>query len=112
MQDSINANNLNKSHFPEPDLLRFFRNICYAVRALHHYRLPKVPKRNTEDGDELLAVVPQLTQQRMMPISTSIPSPMVSGSYYNANGYQEDDERVDEEGTLVPYGRLFCVSSE
>ncbi|KAJ8651895.1 hypothetical protein O0I10_012540 [Lichtheimia ornata] len=102
LQDSINANNLNKSHFPEPDLLRFFRNICYAVRALHHYRLPKVPKRNTEDDDELLAVVPQLTQQRMMPISTSIPSPMVSGSYYNANGYQ-DDERVDEEGTLVPY---------
>lgn len=106
---------MNKSHFPEPDLLRFFRNICYAVRALHHYRLPKVPKRNTEDDDELLAVVPKLTQQRMMPISTStsIPSPMVSGSYYNANGYQ-DDEHVDEEGTLVPYGMFLflCVSSE
>ncbi|KAI9323864.1 kinase-like domain-containing protein [Dichotomocladium elegans] len=89
LQDSINANNLNKTHFPERDLLLFFRKICCAVRVLHRYRLPKVPIRNTEDENQ---VDMSRVEPPMMPMSTT---------YYNANGYRYHDQ--EEEGALVPY---------
>ncbi|CAO3652199.1 unnamed protein product [Mucor hiemalis] len=38
LQDAINKNNLNKTHFPETDMLRMFREICVAVRAVHTYK--------------------------------------------------------------------------
>ncbi|KAI7899782.1 kinase-like domain-containing protein [Cokeromyces recurvatus] len=37
LQDSINANNINKTCFPEYDLLAFFLKICYAIRILHNF---------------------------------------------------------------------------
>ncbi|KAK4516976.1 uncharacterized protein ATC70_000304 [Mucor velutinosus] len=41
LQDNINANNINKSFFPEKDLLEFFLKVCYALRVLHnHHELP------------------------------------------------------------------------
>ncbi|CDS03107.1 hypothetical protein LRAMOSA00509 [Lichtheimia ramosa] len=84
LQDSINANNLNKTHFPERDLLMFFRNLCYAVRVLHMFCLPQVPKRNADDDDDVPHVQP------VMPLSSS---------YYNANGYRHRED----DGSLVPY---------
>ncbi|KAI8362748.1 other/NAK protein kinase [Blakeslea trispora] len=38
LQDAINKNNLNKSHFVESDMLRIFRQVCVAVRYLHTYK--------------------------------------------------------------------------
>ncbi|KAI9474168.1 MAG: kinase-like domain-containing protein [Benjaminiella poitrasii] len=37
LQDNINANNINKSWFPEHDLLAFFLKVCYAIKVLHGY---------------------------------------------------------------------------
>ncbi|KAI9343803.1 other/NAK protein kinase [Pilaira anomala] len=38
LQDAINKNNLNKTHFPESDMMRMFREICVAVKAMHTYK--------------------------------------------------------------------------
>lgn len=64
----------------------FFRNLCYAVRVLHMFCLPQVPKRNADDDDDVPHVQP------VMPTSSS---------YYNANGYR----RREDDGSLVPYGK-------
>ncbi|KAF9127834.1 hypothetical protein BGW39_005524 [Mortierella sp. 14UC] len=51
--DAISANLLHHTHFSEPDMLRFFRGICYGVRALHCHRLPNVPISSREGaGDD------------------------------------------------------------
>ncbi|KAF9907520.1 hypothetical protein BX616_000391 [Lobosporangium transversale] len=47
--DAINANLLHHTHFSEPDMLRFFRGVCYGVRALHSHRLPHVPISSREE---------------------------------------------------------------
>lgn len=49
--DAISANLLHHTHFSEPDMLRFFRGVCYGVRALHCHRLPNVPISSREDED-------------------------------------------------------------
>ncbi|KAF9346764.1 hypothetical protein BGX34_003634 [Mortierella sp. NVP85] len=47
--DAISSNLLHHTHFSEQDMLRFFRGICYGVRALHCHQLPNVPIRSRED---------------------------------------------------------------
>jgi len=37
LQDAVNANLVNHSHFPEKHLLRLFRGVCEGVRALHEH---------------------------------------------------------------------------
>jgi serine/threonine kinase 16 len=49
LQEAIASNLLHHTHFSEPDMLRFFRGICYGVRALHSHQLPNVPIRSRED---------------------------------------------------------------
>ncbi|KAI1299935.1 hypothetical protein EDD11_006355 [Mortierella claussenii] len=49
--DAINANLLHHTHFSEPDMLRFFRGVCYGVRALHCHRLPNVPISSREEDE-------------------------------------------------------------
>jgi len=49
--DAISANLLHHTHFSEPDMLRFFKGICYGVRALHCHRLPNVPISSREQDD-------------------------------------------------------------
>ncbi|KAG0166003.1 hypothetical protein DFQ28_007982 [Apophysomyces sp. BC1034] len=49
LQDSINANNLSKTRFQEKQLLQLFRKVCYALRVLHTYTLPKVPMTNPDE---------------------------------------------------------------
>lgn len=41
LQDAINANLINGSHFSERDMLRLFKGTCEAVRAMHDYHGPK-----------------------------------------------------------------------
>ncbi|EIW84239.1 other/NAK protein kinase [Coniophora puteana RWD-64-598 SS2] len=38
LQDAINANVVNGSHFPEQDMVRLFKGTCEALRALHNYQ--------------------------------------------------------------------------
>ncbi|KAF9584095.1 hypothetical protein BGW38_007605 [Lunasporangiospora selenospora] len=49
--DAISANLLHHTHFSEPDMLRFFRGMCYAVRALHCHQLPNVPMSSREQDE-------------------------------------------------------------
>jgi serine/threonine kinase 16 len=38
LQDVINSNTVNGSHFPEHEMMRYFKGTCLAVRAMHDYR--------------------------------------------------------------------------
>ncbi|KAF9157850.1 hypothetical protein DFQ26_008248, partial [Actinomortierella ambigua] len=49
--DAISANLLHHTHFSEVDMLRFFRGVCYGVRALHAHRLPNVPVLSREQDE-------------------------------------------------------------
>ncbi|KAJ7649994.1 protein kinase [Roridomyces roridus] len=40
IQDAINANVVNGTHFPEQEMLRLFKGACEAIRAMHTYRAP------------------------------------------------------------------------
>ncbi|KAF8656189.1 hypothetical protein AX16_002627 [Volvariella volvacea WC 439] len=40
LQDAINANVVNGTHFPEQQIIRWFKGTCEAVRAMHDYRAP------------------------------------------------------------------------
>ncbi|KAF7725790.1 hypothetical protein EC973_009407 [Apophysomyces ossiformis] len=44
LQDAINRNNLNNTHFNEQQMLRTLREVCSAVEALHTYRAPGVAR--------------------------------------------------------------------
>lgn len=60
LQDNINANNINKTFFPEKDLLEFFLKVCYALKVLHnhHELLPPASETAAEqqehDDDHLV----------------------------------------------------------
>lgn len=49
LQDNINANNLNKTTFPEKELLRFFLKVSKALEILHthHHNEELQPYGNT-----------------------------------------------------------------
>lgn len=38
MQDAINKNNMNNTHFEEIEMLRLFREICVGVRVMHTFQ--------------------------------------------------------------------------
>jgi serine/threonine kinase 16 len=38
LQDAINKNNMNNTHFEEIEMLRLFREICVGVRVMHTFR--------------------------------------------------------------------------
>ncbi|KAJ8519546.1 hypothetical protein ONZ45_g3538 [Pleurotus djamor] len=40
LQDAINNNVVNRTQFPEKDMVRLFKGTCEAVRAMHDYRAP------------------------------------------------------------------------
>ncbi|KAL1922421.1 uncharacterized protein VTP21DRAFT_9960 [Calcarisporiella thermophila] len=76
IQDAINNHLVNKTHYSEREILRIFRGVCYAVRALHTYQLPDVPFTSEPEANE------------GAPLNTSL----------NGNG-----ENEDRESGVVPY---------
>lgn len=40
LQDAINANSINNTHFSETEMLRYFKGTCEAIRAMHDYHAP------------------------------------------------------------------------
>ncbi|QIW96383.1 hypothetical protein AMS68_001901 [Peltaster fructicola] len=40
LQDAINANLVNRAHFPERRLMVLFLGVCRALKAMHQYRIP------------------------------------------------------------------------
>ncbi|CEP08159.1 hypothetical protein [Parasitella parasitica] len=56
LQDNINANNVNKTFFPEKDLLEFFLKVCCALRVLHnHHHLPGSETAAAVEGEAAAA---------------------------------------------------------
>ncbi|CAO3625975.1 unnamed protein product [Cunninghamella echinulata] len=45
LQDAINRNNLNKTHFTEQQMLQLFHDVCVAVAYLHSYKRPGVTRK-------------------------------------------------------------------
>uniref|UniRef100_A0A1D1YPK8 non-specific serine/threonine protein kinase n=1 Tax=Anthurium amnicola TaxID=1678845 RepID=A0A1D1YPK8_9ARAE len=54
LQDAIDSNLEHDRHFSEKEMLKIFRGICYAVRALHTYKFPSVLR--SENGTTNLNV--------------------------------------------------------
>lgn len=54
LQDAINANVVNGTHFPEQEMVRLFKGTCQAVRAMHDYHAPiKTPSSsNSASGNQ------------------------------------------------------------
>ncbi|CAG8830148.1 1816_t:CDS:2, partial [Racocetra persica] len=48
---AINNNSLQGTHFEEEKMLKIFRGICHAVRALHNHKLPSVYKTEYGSGN-------------------------------------------------------------
>ncbi|KAF9813515.1 hypothetical protein IEO21_05552 [Rhodonia placenta] len=40
LQDAINGNSINGTHFSEQEMLRLFKGTCEAIRAMHDYHAP------------------------------------------------------------------------
>ncbi|KAJ6507891.1 other/NAK protein kinase [Mycena vitilis] len=63
IQDAINANVVNGTHFPEQEMVRLFKGTCEAIRAMHTYRAPTgatLPKGNAGSSS---AAAPKQNQQ-------------------------------------------------
>ncbi|RUS13174.1 serine/threonine-protein kinase [Endogone sp. FLAS-F59071] len=110
LQDAINANNLNHTRFPERDMLRCFRGVCYAVRALHTYRLPSVPMISEQQHEaqrqqrEREAAIAALNGRRSMADLTNERTPLSEGDGREngaANGWTGD--RDEGRGDVVPF---------
>ncbi|KAI7867702.1 kinase-like domain-containing protein [Spinellus fusiger] len=104
LQDSINANNMNKTHFPEREILQFFRQMCHALLVLHTYRLPNVPMKNPEEE----ASKPQ--QRALLggsfsssPVSQEPFMPPTPQSYSETPRELQHQHQQEEVGTVVPF---------
>ncbi|KAI3607417.1 nak protein kinase [Moniliophthora roreri] len=49
LQDAINTNVVNGTHFPEQEMVRLFKGTCEAIRAMHTYRAPAGPSQSRPD---------------------------------------------------------------
>ncbi|KAI0733669.1 Pkinase-domain-containing protein [Fomitopsis betulina] len=58
LQDAINANSINGTHFSEQEMLRLFKGTCTAVRAMHDYRMPVDPKAGRANQSHAAAKAP------------------------------------------------------
>ncbi|KXJ95574.1 serine/threonine protein kinase [Microdochium bolleyi] len=56
LQDIINANLVNHTNFPEPELMQLFLGVCKALKAMHQYQGPAGGERmeagNAKAGEE------------------------------------------------------------
>ncbi|EJF64549.1 Pkinase-domain-containing protein [Dichomitus squalens] len=71
LQDAINANSINNTHFSETEMLRYFKGTCEAIRAMHDYRAPVGSKND--------AFVSRANQSRHAPSAPSSPRNSLSG---------------------------------
>ncbi|KAI0661605.1 Pkinase-domain-containing protein [Cubamyces menziesii] len=89
LQDAINANAINNTHFSEREMLHYFKGTCEAIRAMHDYRAPVGSK---SDAFASRAAANQ-------PSSSS--APRLSGERRRSHS---DDEDEDDEMFPHPEG--------
>ncbi|THV07287.1 other/NAK protein kinase [Dendrothele bispora CBS 962.96] len=50
LQDAINTNVVNGTHFPEQEMVRLFKGTCEAIRAMHTYRAAVGPTASSSSS--------------------------------------------------------------
>lgn len=102
LQDLINKNLTNGTSFSEKEILKMFRGICYAVRALHTYKFPSVPLRsqnNIENIDGTNSGGNNNNNANYDPLTSALQE---SNYNYNRNNnnYQQEDQSTDD---ILPF---------
>ena len=88
LQDAINANSINGTHFPEKEMVKLFKGTCEAVRAMHDFHA-RVARPNPNPSRE--------NQSTSHARSTS------GSSRPQANVYADNGHSDDEEDELFPH---------
>ncbi|KAF8896465.1 other/NAK protein kinase [Infundibulicybe gibba] len=107
LQDAINANVVNGTHFPEQEMVRLFKGTCEAVRAMHDYRAPTRPGNgsNNASSSRQQQVHEQEDSNRHSDDDERFPQPEGDGdggySYDGASVPLVTRHRVEEEGDTV-----------
>ncbi|KAJ7762028.1 other/NAK protein kinase [Mycena maculata] len=109
IQDAINANVVNGTHFPEQEMMRLFKGTCEAIRAMHTYRAPvgaAVPNRNAGTAAATAAARKQQQQHdEDEDEDERFPQPEGDGedgySYGSASVPLVTRRRVEEQGDTV-----------
>lgn len=91
LQDAINANSINGTHFSEKEMLRLFKGTCEAIRAMHDYRAPVASRSN-----------PRLSRENQSSSATS--SSLRSKQNIRVDNGHSDDEDEDDEMFPHPEG--------
>ncbi|KAI0346162.1 Pkinase-domain-containing protein [Trametopsis cervina] len=86
LQDAINANSINGTHFSEKDMLRLFKGTCEAVRAMHDYRAPLASSSNPRPSRENQSSAAPASSRQKKNISVD-------------NGHSDDE---DEDDAMFP----------
>ncbi|KAF7791206.1 hypothetical protein EIP86_002219 [Pleurotus ostreatoroseus] len=81
LQDAINANCINGTHFPEKEMVKLFKGTCEAVRAMHDYRAPVASRSN-----------PRPSRENQSSSSTSNRQPPSNINVDNGHSDDEEDE--------------------
>ncbi|KAJ7077166.1 protein kinase [Mycena belliarum] len=113
IQDAINANVVNGTHFPEQEMVRLFKGTCEAIRAMHTYRAPvgaTLPKGNAGSSSAPAAARKNQQQQHQQDGDDEddderFPQPEGDGedgySYESASVPLVTRRRLEEQGDTV-----------
>ncbi|GJE94777.1 Pkinase-domain-containing protein [Phanerochaete sordida] len=85
LQDAINANSINGTHFSEKEMLRMFKGTCEAVRAMHDYRAPIASRSN-----------PRVSRENQSSSANRRPQPPRNVHADNGHSDDEDDAMLPQ----------------
>ncbi|CAL1716456.1 unnamed protein product [Somion occarium] len=114
LQDAINANLINNSHFPEKEMLRLFKGTCEAVRAMHDYHAPIGSSSNPFPGRANQSSSSNTRQQHQRRLSGAGAHPKLSGEHPRLSGEHTErqalnpshsgaDDEEDEDDGMFPH---------
>ncbi|KAJ7593340.1 other/NAK protein kinase [Mycena floridula] len=102
LQDTINANVVNGTHFPEQQMVRLFKGACEAVRAMHTYKAAGSKSTTTSSSSPPQQQEPS---SRHSDDDERFPHPEGDGdggySYDGASVPLVTKHRVEEEGDVI-----------
>lgn len=103
LQDAINANVVNGTHFPEQEMVRLFKGTCEAVRAMHEYRAPV--QSSSGSNQSSTRIQPREESSRHSDDDERFPQPEGNGdngySYGSASMPLISRHRAEEDADVV-----------
>ncbi|KAI9057253.1 other/NAK protein kinase [Trametes sanguinea] len=94
LQDAINANAINNTHFSEREMLHYFKGTCEAVRAMHDYRAPVGTKSDSSRANQS-----QASHARRL----SGEANRLSGEREREHEHGDDHGSEDEDDEMFPH---------